>query len=242
MRFAHRRSRNEGEFASETGGFWPTPPATPPHTNPPPNKDLPTRRGELGGFSLPLHVEGSYQARRRGYVDHPGGARAVCTSTPPATDFSLAKSRQQHKKSDGGVFGESPPVATRNHIQAAYDLPADIVAGLRMLERQPAPVITRPEVWSEVVSDALNLALHGCVRRAINLGWDTADIFGVGVSGSDAFEGLAIWLAGREVILLDAQFAIAADGERRALFTRGGLGRGRSPVVTPVLLWEFGRG
>lgn len=123
-----------------------------------------------------------------------------------------------------------------------YGLEPELYRHLAQLNAlPPPPKIQGADNWRAVVEDALRLAREGWAAKALALGWSWLDLYGVGPVDSYQFEGLAVWLAGREIVLLDARSAIAADGGRRTLFTRGILGRGRSTTVTPVLLWHFGR-
>lgn len=124
--------------------------------------------------------------------------------------------------------------------------PADPVsgvigAGLRRLRDQRPPRVIDRSAWSEVVSDALRLEREGWASTALALGWAGHDLFGIGPRDAWEFSGLAVWLRGRPILMLDEHRAIVADGDRRAAFERGGMGRGKAPAVTPVYLWEFGR-
>lgn len=237
MRFAHRRRMDEGEFASAKGGFFATPPQTPPPINGISHNDLPPREGELGGFSQPLHVEDQYQLHRGGYVDHPAGASATCTSTSPTAALSRPRSLIQGEKEGGGVCGETPPVGALDPLDQVISLPAEVISGLRDLRARPAPIISHPSVWREIVNDALTLATSGLARRALDQGWDALDVFGVGVTNSNEFEGLAVWLAGRDVIEISEWKAHTACG---ATFYREASGRPNSPCLPNVPLWLFG--
>ncbi len=238
MRFNHRRRQDEGEFASPKGGFSVTPPQTPPAIIALDDNDLGPAEGELGGFSQPLHVEGRYLARHRAYVDHPAAAVATCTQTPPAQGFLPAKSRQQHTKSEGGVSGKTPPAASLDRIDEVRGLPTEIIAGLRELRTCPAPSITHPEIWPDIVEDALALAIDGWARRALDTGWDVLDLFGVGVRDSSGFEGLAVWLAGRVVGEISESKAHTVCG---ATFYREAFGRPNSLRLPHLFLWQFGQ-
>ncbi|WP_305171856.1 hypothetical protein [Sphingomonas aurea] len=124
----------------------------------------------------------------------------------------------------------------------AFGLPAHLSADLRRLERLPAPrAIQRVENWREVVADAMRLARGGWAASALALGWTAADLFGVGSRDSWDCEGLAVWLRGRSLLLIDEHRAVAEGGAGREAFVRGGMGHGTHPTVTPIMLWEFGR-
>ena len=129
-----------------------------------------------------------------------------------------------------------PPVAE------TFDLPDHLAASLRTLEYMPAPrKIEQADSWRGIVRDALGIARGGWAASAMALGWSAGDLFGIGPHDDWEFSGLAVWLRGRPIVLLDQQRAIVANGDRRAAFTRGGMGHGTHPTVAPVMLWEFGR-
>lgn len=120
-------------------------------------------------------------------------------------------------------------------------VPSDIANGIVRLATMRPPRVTSLEAWAEIVSDAERLVQEGWVTKALALGWTRGDIFGVGPHDSSEFEGLAVWLRLRKLILLDADVAVALDGKQRVYFKRGGMGRGIQPTIEPVLLWQFGR-
>lgn len=124
-----------------------------------------------------------------------------------------------------------------------YGLDPELCDHLARLPGMPPPrKVEKAANWAAVVGDALRLAREGWASKALALGWSVHDLFGVGPRDSWEFEGLAVWLAGREVVLLDEQRAIAGAGRDRSIFVRSGMGHGTHPVVAPVLLWDFGRG
>ncbi len=149
-----------------------------------------------------------------------------------------------------GSWRDVAAAVARRHEQDApspaavesFDLPADLAASLRALEFMPAPRrVEQPENWREIVRDALVIARSGWAAKAIALGWSASDLFGIGPRDDWEFSGLAVWLRGRAIVVLDGQCAIVADGDRRAAFNRGGMGHGTHPTITPVMLWEFGQ-
>jgi len=121
-------------------------------------------------------------------------------------------------------------------------LPGDLWEHLLTLENLPPPPLLQERLkWRPVVADAMRIAREGWAERALGLGWTPADLFGVGEAGSDDFEGLAVWLRGRRIILLDATTAISPnDDNSRAVFNRPDR-RLRSAGVVVVPLWKFGR-
>ncbi|MDQ0840217.1 hypothetical protein [Sphingomonas faeni] len=125
-----------------------------------------------------------------------------------------------------------------------YGLPDDLATALRRLELMPPPrKLERPDNWRGVVIDALTLARERWAVKALALGWTAGDLFGVGARTDWDFQGLAVWLDGRRIIMLDNKQAIVAgnQGDYRTAFVRGGMRHGSHPTVEPVMLWEFGR-
>ena len=130
----------------------------------------------------------------------------------------------------------SPPPAER------FGLPESLAASVQALEYMPAPrKLQNPEHWRAIVRDALMIAREGWAAKAMALGWAAGDLFGIGPRDDWDFAGLAVWLRGRAIVLLDQDRAIAGVGNQRSAFIRGGMGHGTHPTVTPVMLWEFGR-
>lgn len=135
-----------------------------------------------------------------------------------------------------------PPV----EVAAAenYGLPDDLAAALRHLETLPPPrKLERPENWRGVLTDAIALARDGWAAKALALGWTAGDLFGIGSRGDWDFQGLAVWLDGRRIVMLDDRQAIVAGpiNDYRSAFIRGGMRHGAHPTTTPVMLWDFGR-
>ncbi|MBO9377692.1 hypothetical protein GG804_13025 [Sphingomonas histidinilytica] len=117
-----------------------------------------------------------------------------------------------------------------------------MAAGLRRLEALPPPPLAEDRsTWGQIAADALRLARDGWLELALSRGWTPADVLGVGAQGSHYFEGLAVWLRGRPLILLDATTAIAAnEGAHRSVFNRPDR-RPRPAGLVVVPLWKFGR-
>ncbi|KQM98740.1 hypothetical protein ASE78_05805 [Sphingomonas sp. Leaf25] len=66
-------------------------------------------------------------------------------------------------------------------------------------------------------------------------------MFGIGKRDSLDFAGLAVWLGGREVVVMNADRALARSVDGMACFERGGWGHGRDASAETVMLWQFGR-
>jgi hypothetical protein len=87
--------------------------------------------------------------------------------------------------------------------------------GLRVLSGRTPPRGVPADRWAEVRADALRLHRDGWSNAALELGWDVVQLFGCSCTGNPADEGLAVHLAGRRPVLLDASSAIIADGRQR---------------------------
>lgn len=125
-----------------------------------------------------------------------------------------------------------------------FGLPDGLANALWRLERMPPPSrLVQHMNWRGVVADAMTLARDRWAAKALALGWNAGDLFGIGPRDDWDFQGLALWLDGRRVVLLDDQRAIVADasGGLRSAFDRGGMRHGTHPTITPVMLWDFGR-
>lgn len=128
--------------------------------------------------------------------------------------------------------------------EVSFGLPEDLAASIRRLEALPPPRgLDRQANWRGVVADALTIARDGWAAKAIALGWTTGDLFGIGPRDDWDFQGLALWLNGRRILMIDARQAVASGdhADYRATFVRGGMRHGTHPVISPVMLWEFGR-
>jgi hypothetical protein len=125
-----------------------------------------------------------------------------------------------------------------------FGLPDDLAAALRRLEALPPPQkLDRAANWRGVVADVMTIARDRWAAKAMALGWTAGDLFGIGPRDDWDFQGLAVWLDGRRIVMLDDKQAIVAGDLRdeRSAFVRGGMRHGTHPTVTPVMLWEFGR-
>jgi len=123
----------------------------------------------------------------------------------------------------GRRFSENEPV-----------LPADILAGLGRLKAEPGPRIANPAVWPEVVADACRLADEGWAAKALALGWEALELFGASpaVGGDDRLDSLAVWLGGRQLVLIGEHSAVVAEGRARSIFPR-------FDPAGAVMLWEL---
>jgi len=104
---------------------------------------------------------------------------------------------------------------------------------MKMRTMRPPRRLINPDNWAGVVADAETLLMHGWAGQALRFGWNPLEIFGV----SDDYDGLAVWLNGHHLVLLDDRGAIALDhpgGRNRYWFHR------RDPAGA-VMLWEWAR-
>jgi hypothetical protein len=90
--------------------------------------------------------------------------------------------------------------------------------------------------WKQLAADANMLLSQGWVQRAKALGWVDLDLFGISPDGGADFEGLAPWLAGDRLVLLDATTAIAARDGLRRVFNRP-----KQHAADTIFVWELGR-
>lgn len=124
-----------------------------------------------------------------------------------------------------------------------FGLPDDLAGALRRLETLPPPrKIENVEIWRRVVADALRIARDRWAVKALAMGWTVGDLFGVGPRDDWDFQGLAAWLDGMRIVMLDDVQAISTDNAgKNRYFIRGGMRHGTHPTITPVMLWDFGR-
>lgn len=135
------------------------------------------------------------------------------------------------------ILSEETPLERAPRLQSVSSLSPDILQGLARLSERTPPPLRHPEAWAEVIRDALSLRDCGWAEQALALGWHPLELFGCSRDGGGVFEGLAVWLAGRRLVLLDQTSAIARADDTYAVFNR------RPPAAAgepPVFLWNFG--
>ena len=139
--------------------------------------------------------------------------------------------------------GGSTPAPRPQPARRFGDLPPGIAVALERLQHTPGPWFRGDAAaWARVIDDAIALAVDGWAGKALALGWSAHDVFGIGPRDSLDFAGLAVWLEGRTIVVLNADRAMVRDRGGMACFERGGWGHGRDVSAEPVLLWQFGRG
>jgi hypothetical protein len=112
---------------------------------------------------------------------------------------------------------------------ASTTLPNSMTYGLIQLERMPAPRGATPEVWREVVSDAIRLRDDGWAAQALALGWEPIHLWG----WSPDRDGLAVMLRERRIALIDEASAIIDDGGKSRVYYWA------RPMPAAKLLWEW---
>jgi len=132
--------------------------------------------------------------------------------------MSIRQAARDRLARGAGARSTVPVPCARNN---GTDLPPPIAQGLARLARTSAPRGADRAVWRQVRADAQRIGDGGWATEALALGWSVEELFGVSADG--VIEGLAVWLEGRRLVLIDATSAIAAgDGRRRFVFTRPG--------------------
>lgn len=125
--------------------------------------------------------------------------------------------------------------------KADYGVPAEVLAGVSALRRMAPPRgAASDEAWRQIVADAVTITHRGWASQALALGWSSLDVYGCGVVGGQEFLGLAVWLAGRRVVLIDESHAIAVQGAERTLFYRRERAVADDHPLSPIHLWEIG--
>jgi hypothetical protein len=133
----------------------------------------------------------------------------------------------------------SPPALCSVPSPATPQWLADEVGRLRGAR---PPRLRDPAVWRAVLDDAETLLRDGWAARALALGWHPLELYGADATGGDQYNGLAVWLDRRRIVVLDETHAVIRDGDWRRFLNRqrhfldGGDGRGLA-----VFLWQFGR-
>jgi hypothetical protein len=168
-----------------------------------------------------------------GVVDFdPEKWRQANASVAPADVAKVAKVAE--------VGADWPKLSQLSQLSQVAPMPLApaIRDGLILLRSMRTPRLAQPDRWPVAVADALLLARDGWVAKALALGWSPIDLFGAvpDADGDPAGDGLAVWLAGRKLLALTANYAVVDDGNGgRAFFNR-------REAEGAVLLWSFGRG
>lgn len=132
------------------------------------------------------------------------------------------------------------------HLRNAHEL-EDLTRGVQLLCARPRHIADLASDWLQVMTDAQQLIDRGIAGQALALGWDGYDLFGIG--GGDGewavlsvsrneWLSLAVWVAGRTIVMLDDQRAFTMDGQ---IYHRERFGRPSTVFQQPIYLWEWGK-
>jgi hypothetical protein len=173
----------------------------------------------------------SYMERLKHYASQNSLPDALTKLTEPGfVSFVSDPSRYVCRKD--AITGAGTATSTHMQPPDVFELPALLAAGLERLRTLPPPRTTNPEGWSRIVADAQRIADHGWAIQALQLGWGPLDLFGVSADPDGL--SLAVWLAGRRLVLIDERTAIAATGSDRHVYNRR--------PCDGVLLWNVAPG
>ena len=126
--------------------------------------------------------------------------------------------RRETAKNEACFTVSSPKGETRE-----TSLPDDVAAGIRRLKVMRAPRLQEPGMWAIAVAGAAYLVKSVWAAKALALGWSLLDLFGAvpDRDGDPAGDGLAVWLAGRKLLAITAEYAVVEDvGGGRSYFNR----------------------
>lgn len=107
----------------------------------------------------------------------------------------------------------SPPVAASDHRFGKNDNFDKLSPYLARLRSMPVPSGADAVLWPQIAADALTVWTRWA-GQASALGWSAHDLFGR--------RGLAVWMKGRRLVLIDAKTAIVTQGSRSSVFYRRG--------------------
>jgi hypothetical protein len=156
-----------------------------------------------------------------------------CFMVRTAGLVSVKHSSARKTKKNGFCFTVPLP----SEVNDATSLPIGVVAGLNKLRVMSTPRIAEPAIWPSIVADALRLAWDAWAVQALALGWQPLELWGCAhlADCNPSSDGLAVWLQGRRVLLLDDKSCIVeASPTERAVFNR-------RLIHDAVFLWNLGR-
>lgn len=158
-----------------------------------------------------------------------------CASTPVHTpEHRCTPARVQPKPAEIRHSTPCTPCTPAESMEA-------IETGLIELRRRQPPKLTMPTQWWGTAVDAVLLHTGGWTEKALRLGWSVADLYGIGPKDDQQFAGLAAWLDGREVVMIDEHGASAALMSRGSAIEQPLRYRRRDPHnCGPVMIWDFG--
>jgi hypothetical protein len=126
--------------------------------------------------------------------------------------------------------GSTPCTPCTPNFDVETDASAVVGAGLEHLRHRRAPASVAVGQWMIIVGDALRLRDDGWVGKALGFGWSVSDLFDV--------RGLAVWLDGRRVSLLDADGANAGPWCRGFMGPDAGRYRRQRRAVADKYVWD----
>ena len=131
---------------------------------------------------------------------------------------------------------EFPQLSQLSQLSQVAQLPESVRLGVDRLQVMRAPRTVRADLWSRVVADAVGLVASGWAAKAIAMAWSPLDLFGAvtDADGDPYSDGLAMWLAGRKLLAIEATLAVVRDGEGHFYYHR-------REQAGAKLLWNLGR-
>lgn len=143
--------------------------------------------------------------------------------------------REENAGGDALPTAPMPVTHIAPQSSAGLGLAPDISGGLERLRIMRRPRIKRPELWDEIKADALRIATDGWGSQAIALGWEPLHLFGYQPSDDPDDCSLAVELAGRSIVAVDADRIYLRSGDVRSFFEKR-----ERPLLTRYL-WDFDR-
>jgi hypothetical protein len=135
-------------------------------------------------------------------------ASETCFINPTAPATPMKHGNPQKSAENVACFTVSPPRERNGETARKRQL---IEEGLQILSGMNPPRGVPAARWAEVREDALGLRRDGWSDAALDLGWDPMQLFGCSREGNPDDEGLAVQLARRRLLLLDARSAVIVD-------------------------------
>ena len=129
----------------------------------------------------------------------------------------------------------SPEKIARIAGIASSPLPREVADGLVKLRMMPPSRITKPDVWPEIVANAVRTADEGWAAQAIDLGWGPHHLFGWEASAApDPWDySLAVIMEGWPIVDVTADFITLQKGNACRPF------KNRPRPALGKFLWEL---
>jgi hypothetical protein len=115
--------------------------------------------------------------------------------------------------------------------------PRWLLNGLRILRDGPPPPVARPDLWEEIVHDAVRFVADGWAEVALKDGWEPLELYGCAAApeGDEHLLGVCARLASRRVIRVSTVGVTVATAGAPLVLAR------RRLAGKMVYLWEYGR-